>query len=123
MPGPFSGEDREAAVDTHQLGAGHYSRSRQYLHRIGRLPYLTNRPDGCHACERKECPGALCVVCGEEADTPEHVLLRCPCLAGVRLRLFGNINVRPMQLRDDDAVAALARGFWHHLKPLADGRR
>ena len=28
-----------------------------------------------------------------------------------------------MQLQDDDAVAASARGFWHHLKPLADGRR
>ena len=123
MPRPFSGEDREAAVDTHQLRAGHYSRSRQYLHRIGRLPYRTNRPDGCHACERKECPGSLCAVCGEEADTPEHVLLRCPCLAGVRLRVLGNINVEPVQLRDGDAVAALARGYWHHLKPLADGRR
>ena len=57
MPRPFSGGDREAAVDTHQLRAGHYTRSRQYLHRIGRLPFLTNRPDRCHACERKECPG------------------------------------------------------------------
>ena len=55
--------------------------------------------------------------------TPEHVLLRCPCLAGVRLRVLGNINGDPTQLQDDDAVAALARGFWHQLKPLADGRR
>ena len=34
-----------------------------------------------------------------------------------------NINVKPMQLQDGDAVAALARVYWHHLKPLADGRR
>ena len=31
MPRPFSGEDREVAVDTHKLRAGHYTRSRQYL--------------------------------------------------------------------------------------------
>ena len=97
----------------------HYNAIR-YLHRIGRLPYLTNRPDGCHACERKECPGS---VCGEEADTPEHLLLRCPCVTGVRLRVLGNINIEPTQLQGGDAVAALAHGFWHHLRPLADGRR
>ena len=110
-------------MDTNQLRAGHYSRSRQCLHRIGRLPYRTNRPDGCYACERKECPGSLCADCGEEANTPEHVLLRCPCLAGVRLRVLGNMNIEQVQLRDDDAVAALARGCRHHFKPLADGRR
>ena len=120
MPRPFSGGDREAAMDTHQLRAGQHTRSRQCLHRI---ECLTNRPDECHASERKECPGSLCAVCGEEADTPEHVLLRCPCLTGVRLRVLGNINIEPIQLQDDGAVATLARGFWHHLKPLADGRR
>ena len=47
-------------MDAHQVWTGHYSRLRQYLHRIGRLPFLINRPDRCHVCERKEYPGALC---------------------------------------------------------------
>ena len=62
------------------------------------------------------------MVCREEADTPEHVLLRCLCLAGLRLRLLGNIFVDPTRLRDGGVVAALARGFRRHLEPLADGR-
>ena len=73
MPSPVLGEDRGAAVDTHQLRAGHWSRSRQYLHRIGCLP----SPD-CAGCPDKECPVGFCIVCGEEADTPEHVMLRVP---------------------------------------------
>ena len=117
QPGPVPGEDREAAVDVHQLRAGHWGLSRQYLHRIGRLP-----GPACTGCADKECPAARCVVCREEADTPEHVLLRCPCLAGLRLRLLGNIFVDPTRLRDGGVVAALARGFRRHLEPLADGR-
>ena len=118
MPSPVLSEDREAAVDTHQLRAGHWSRSRQYLHRIGRFP----SPE-CPGCPSKECPAALCAVCGEKADTPEHVLLRCPSLAGMRHRLLGNIHINPTQLQDDSVVAALARGFVRHMEPLADGRR
>ena len=117
MPSPVLGEDRGAAVDTHQLRAGHWSRSRQYLHRIGCLP----SPD-CAGCPDKECPVGFCIVCGEEADTPEHVMLRCPCLAGVRLREFGTIFTEPTQLRDDRAVAALVRGYRRHTEPLADGQ-
>ena len=54
------------------------------------------------SCPGKNCPAACCIVRKEEADTPEHVL----SLAGLRLRLFGNINVEPAQLRDGDVVAA-----------------
>ena len=115
MPSPVLGEDRGAAVDTHQLRAGHWSRSRQYLHRIGCLPSPAGCPD-------KKCPAGFCIVCGEEADTPEHVMLWCPCLAGVRLREFGTICTEPAQLRDDRAVAALVRGYRRHTEPLADGR-
>ena len=43
VPRPFSGGDREAAVDIHQLRAGHYTRSRQYMHRIGPLPHQPPR--------------------------------------------------------------------------------
>ncbi|KAF0306403.1 Ribonuclease H [Amphibalanus amphitrite] len=117
MPSPVSGVSRSEAVDVHQLRAGHWGMARQYLHRIGRLP--TN---SCPGCPEKDCPAARCIVCKEEADTPEHVLLRCPSLAGLRLRLLGNIHVDPAQLRDGDVVAALARGFRRHLEPLADGR-
>ena len=117
MPSPVSGVSRSEAVDLHQLRAGHWGMARQYLHRIGRLP--TN---SCPGCPEKGCPAARCIVCKEEADTPEHVLLRCPSLTGLRLRLLGNIYVEPAQLCDGDVVAALARGFRRHLEPLADGR-
>lgn len=36
VPGPVLAATREAAVDVHQLRAGHCARSEQYLHRIGR---------------------------------------------------------------------------------------
>ena len=117
MPRPVSGEDRGAAVDVHQLRAGHWSRSRQYLHRIGRFP-----SPACAGCPNKKCPAASCLVCGEEADTPEHVLMDCPCLAGARLRILGSIYSTPTQLQDDGVVAALVRGYRRHQEPLADGR-
>ncbi|KAF0290371.1 RNA-directed DNA polymerase from mobile element jockey [Amphibalanus amphitrite] len=87
LPGPVSGDNRMAAVDTHQLRAGHWSQSAQYLHRIGRRP-----TDTCQGCADTECPAARCLVCGEEADTPRHVLLRCPCLCGTRLHALGNMH-------------------------------
>ena len=77
LPAPVRLDSREAAVDIHQLRAGHWSVSTQYLHRIGRRP----TPD-CPGCMDTACPAARCLVCGEEADTPQHVLLRCPCLCG-----------------------------------------
>lgn len=60
----------------------------------------------------------------EDPDTPEHILLECPCLAGVRLRLLGN-NIRPdpSQLRDGEAVAAIGRGYLYHQEPLGCGQR
>ncbi|KAF0304736.1 RNA-directed DNA polymerase from mobile element jockey [Amphibalanus amphitrite] len=106
LPGPVSGDNRMAAVDTHQLRAGHWSQSAQYLHRIGRRPN-----DTCQGCADTECPAARCLVCGEEADTPRHVLLRCPCLCGTRLHALGNMHGRPPDLRRDDVVAAFAAGF------------
>ncbi|KAF0311836.1 RNA-directed DNA polymerase from mobile element jockey [Amphibalanus amphitrite] len=106
LPGPVSGDNRMAAVDTHQLRAGHWSQSAQYLHRIGRRP-----TDTCQGCADTECPAARCLVCGEEADTPRHVLLRCPCLCGTRLHALGNMHGRPPDLRRDDVVAAFAAGF------------
>ena len=71
LPGPVEEEDRLAAVDVHQLRAGHWSCSEQYLHRIGRRP-----TPGCGQCNNVECPAARCRVCSEEADMPRHVLLR-----------------------------------------------
>ncbi|KAF0292329.1 E3 ubiquitin-protein ligase RNF13 [Amphibalanus amphitrite] len=56
-------------------------------------------------CPDKRCPAALCAVCREEADVPDHVLLRCPALAGARLRLTGSIYVDPSRLRDADLAA------------------
>ncbi|XP_043238346.1 uncharacterized protein LOC122389913 [Amphibalanus amphitrite] len=113
MPSPLNNLDRDAAVNVHQLRAGHWGRSEQYLHRIGRRPIPT-----CQQCNLKACPAAHCIVCREGADTPEHVLLRCPCLAGARLRLTGNIHIRPEQLKDGELVAALAAGYLRHKEPL-----
>ena len=100
------GGTRLVAVDVHQLRAGHWSCSEQYLHRIGRRP-----TPGCEQCNIVECPAARCRVCSEEADTPRHVLLRCPALAGRRLRRLGTIYPEATEVRDDGVVAALAAGY------------
>ena len=65
---------------------------------------------------RVSCPAELCLVCREEADTPEHVLLRCPCLAGAR----HSQNTRH-NLHDTDAAA----GRWRRrrLGPRPQTRR
>ena len=51
-PPPFEPPPEEA-VDVHQLRSGHWGRSEQYLHRIGRRP----TPE-CAQCDDKECPAA-----------------------------------------------------------------
>ena len=117
-PGPVRGDCRTTAVDIHQLRAGHWSQSAQYLHRIGRRP-----TDTCQGCADAGCQAARCLVCGEEADTPRHVLLRCPCLCGARLLALGNIYGRPADLRRDDVVAALAAGFRSYQSRAATPRR
>ena len=108
-PAPVRTATREEAVDIHQLRSGHWARSEQYLHRIGRRP----TPE-CAQCDDKECPAGRCLVCSEAADTPAHVLLECPCLYGPRLRALGNIIGTAHDVRRDDVVAALAAGYMAH---------
>ena len=117
FPEPVLTEEREDAVNVHQLRAGHWGLASSYLHRIGRLP-----TQDCQQCGDLACPAALCRVCREEPDTPEHVMMRCPRLAGTRLRLFGTIYPETRQLRDGGAVAALARGYLWHREPAGYGR-
>ena len=106
-PSAVTGLDRHAAIDVHQLRAGHWSASQQYLHRIGRNP----TPD-CERCEDVRCRGGLCPLCREEADTPQHVLLRCPALMQHRFRLTGNIHCPTReQARRSSYVAAMAAAF------------
>ena len=112
LPNPVPGDDRDAAVNVHQLRAGHWGRAESYLHRIGRRPTTT-----CAGCSGRDCPASRCLVCREEADTPGHVLLRCLCLAGPRLRLLGSIHPPPTAMRDADVVAALAAGYLRHKEP------
>ena len=46
-----------------------------------------------------------------EVDTPRHVLLRCPVLAGRRLRRLGTIYPDVTVARDDGVVASFASGY------------
>ena len=102
LPPTIRGMDRDAAVDVHQLRAGHWSGSNQYMHRIGRSPTRE-----CQGCNDLHCRAGWCLLCREEADTPEHILLRCPALMGLRLRLTGHIHPTLEEARRDDVVAAL----------------
>ena len=102
LPPPVRVFERETAVDIHQIRAGHWSGSTAYLHRIGRSP----GPD-CDQCAEPRRRASWCRVCGEEPDSPEHILRRCPALMTVRFRLFGTIFPSYEDVRRDDAVAAL----------------
>ena len=61
----------------------------QCLHRIGRNP-----SHACQQCSELKCQAVRWLVCREGPDTPEHVLLEGPCLAGARLRLLGQHQAR-----------------------------
>ncbi|KAF0312570.1 putative RNA-directed DNA polymerase from transposon BS [Amphibalanus amphitrite] len=107
-PPPVSGLDRRAAIDVHQSRTGHWSGSTQFLHSIGRSPSAA-----CAQCRDLLCEAARCPLCGEEADTPRHILLTCPGLMGVRLRIpaVGNILPTPDEVWRSDVVAALVAAF------------
>lgn len=103
LPPPLSrSTPRNVAVDIHQLRAGHWSGSVQYMHRIGRSP----SPE-CPQCDDKSCRAGWCRICKEEADTPEHILLRCPALIGTHLRHLGSIYPTREEIRSSGVVAAL----------------
>ena len=108
FPPPIANMDRAAAVDVHQMRTGRWSGSAQFLHEIGRNP-----SPSCQQCRNTDCEAARCPLCGEEADTPRHILLSCPGLMGVRLRLpaIGNILPTPDEVRRSDVVAALTAAF------------
>ena len=59
-PMPVPGDDRDAAVNVHQLRAGHWGRAESYLHRIGRRPTTT-----CAGCNGRDRPASRCIVCRE----------------------------------------------------------
>ena len=102
LPPPVVDLDRFSAVDVHQLRAGHWAGSAQYLHRIGKKPTAE-----CTGCNDVNCPAGLCLVCREEADVPRHVLLRCPALMTARFRRTGSINPTCEEARSTDYVAAM----------------
>ena len=104
LPPPVVDLDRFSAVelDVHQLGAGHWAGSAQYLHRIGKKSTAE-----CTGCNDVNCPAGLCLVCREQADVPRHVLLRCPALMTARLRRTGSIYPNCEEARSTDYVAAI----------------
>ena len=63
---------------------------------IGRRP----TPE-CRQCSDVRCAAARCHLCGEEADIPQHVLLRFPTLACRRLRYLVTTNSGPTIAQDD----------------------
>ena len=108
FPPPITNMDRTSAVDVHQMGTGRWSGSAQFLHEILRNPSVS-----CQQCRSTDCEAARCPLCGEEADTPQHILTTCPGLMGVRLRLpaVGNILPTPEEIRRADVVAVLVAAF------------
>lgn len=87
--GPWTTSAEKTAVlwELLQLRTGHWAGSELYLRRTGRRP-TPACPECTSVCSLF--PVTLCLVCGEEADTPVHVLLRCLCLCGTRLSALGN---------------------------------
>ena len=57
LPPAVAGGDRAAAVDVHQLRAGHWSSSTQWRYRVGQSP-----SQRCAQCEDPHCSAALCPV-------------------------------------------------------------
>ena len=106
LPPPAPAGERSVAVDVHQLRAGHWSGSAQWRHRVGQNPTRQ-----CRQCPDVRCRAALCAVCREEADTPLHILLRCPALMRVRHRLLGTISPSAEDVRSAATVAALAAAY------------
>ena len=58
-------------------------------------PRKTQDAPACARCSERDCPASRCIICREEADSPGHILLRCPSLAETRLRLLGSIYPLP----------------------------
>ena len=106
LPPPAPEGERSTAVDIHQLRAGHWSGSAQWRHRVGQNPSRL-----CQQCPDMHCGAAVCVVCREEADTPQHILLRCPALMRTRHRLLGTICPNMEDVRSAATVAALAAAY------------
>ena len=50
-------------------------------------------------------------MCREEADTPAHILLRCPALMNTRFRILGTIRPSAEDIRSAEVVAALGAAF------------
>ena len=97
MPPPLvSALDCSSAVDVHQLRSRHWSGSQQYLRRIEKNPTTD-----CQQCSDVNCAAGRCIVCCEEADTPQHVLLWCPALMHRRFRRSGSICPTPEEVRGD----------------------
>ena len=102
LPQPVVRLERTRAVDVHQLRAGHWSASSQYMHRIGRNPARH-----CPQCSEMSCDGARCRICREAADTPRHILTECPALMGTRFRILGTIKPTLEEVRSSEVAAAL----------------
>ena len=119
LPPAVAGGDRQAAVDTHQLRAGHWSGSTQWRHRVGLAP---SRRGGCAQCDDLRCAAALRPVCREEADNPGHVLLRGPALMRTRLRILGTISPTLEEVRSGDVVATLGAAHRSFQSRLATPR-
>ena len=114
LPPPVAGGDRQAAVDVHQLRAGHWTTSTQWRHRVGQAPSRQ-----CKQCDNPQCSAARCRVCREEADTPKHVVLRCPALMSTRYKLLGCLYPEMEDVRSADVVAALGAAYRDFLSRTA----
>ena len=70
----------------------------------GAMARLPSRDQGEQ--QQPQCGASWGRTCGEEPDSPEHILRRCLVLMTVRFRLFGTIFPTFEDVRRSDAVAA-----------------
>ena len=88
--------------------------STQWRHRVGQAPSRQ-----CKQCDNPQCSAARCPVCREEADTPKHVVLRCPALMSTRYKLLGCLYPEMEDVRSADVVAALGAAYRDFLSRTA----
>ena len=93
---------RDVAVSVHQLRTGCSPFLRWYRHCIGLEPV-----EGCTGCRQKDCPGALCLRCGQAGEDGRHLFVECPAFRSWRETVLGGPGDQLAQLADPNKILSL----------------